>query len=85
MATQENLNKHMVKTITGWANTARVLWLKACEFDGIAPESKFVVFSEGNKYAKFYNQAMTQLFEARQQFADGGYVGLTVSGARQGK
>jgi hypothetical protein len=56
-----------------------------CEADGIPPDSKFVVFSNDNKYVQFYNQAQKQLWEAEQQYRDGGYVGLTIKGARQGK
>jgi len=31
------------------------LWNKACEFDRISPNSKFVVFSAKNPWAKKYN------------------------------
>jgi len=78
MAIQERLNKQGQKYIAGLANTIKVLWEKACEFDSVPVESKFVVFSDGNKFAKFYGIAMNQYFEARQQYVDGGYVGLSV-------
>jgi hypothetical protein len=32
------------------------LWVAACIFDGIDPQSKFVVFSNGNKAAERYNR-----------------------------
>jgi hypothetical protein len=41
---------------------ARSLWKEACGFDGIDPDSKFVVFSDGNKFAEFYNTAMHRYF-----------------------
>ena len=37
------------------------LWRKACEWDKILPESKFVVFSDDNPYLKEYNDAVGQL------------------------
>jgi len=36
----------------------RELWKKACEYDGIPPDSKFVTFSKDNPYAKLYNEAL---------------------------
>lgn len=38
--------------------TIRQLWIKACEFDGISPNDKFVVFSKANPWAKKYNTAV---------------------------
>ncbi len=35
--------------------TLKDLWIKACEADGIDPDSKFVVFSKDNRWAKKYN------------------------------
>jgi hypothetical protein len=40
------------------------LWKKACEFDKIPVDSKFVVFSDGNRAARLYNAAVCQ-FMAR--------------------
>lgn len=82
MPTQERLNKHGQMYIAGLANTARQLWVKACEADGIPPESKFVVFSDGNRFAVFYNLAVGQLLEARSEYAAGGYVGLRIVNGR---
>ena len=70
------------QVIAGWANTARVLWEKACEFDGIPPDSKFVVFSEENKYAKLHGVAMRQFFAAQNEAASGGYIGLEIVDGR---
>ena len=82
MPKQEQLNKQARDYIVGLRNTAQQLWIKACEFDGIPADSKFVVFSDENKFAKFYGIAMGQMFDARQQFADGGYVGLRIQQGR---
>ena len=75
---QERMNKQGLKYIAGLENTVRALWQKACEFDGIQFEAKFVVFSDGNKFAGFLNNAQLQLIEAREQYRAGGYVGLSV-------
>ncbi|MFH1031165.1 MAG: hypothetical protein V1767_01140 [Chloroflexota bacterium] len=75
---QEKINEQGQKYIAGLKATAGILWIKACEFDNIPPDSKFVVFSDENKFAKFYNQALLQMEEAKNQYAAGGYVGLTI-------
>lgn len=76
---QERMNKHGLKYIVGLQNTVRALWRKACEFDGVTVDAKFVVFSDGNKFARFLDNAQTQLIEARDQYRVGGYVGLRVN------
>jgi len=75
---QERLNRQGQAYISNLAATARQLWLKACDFDAIPPTTSFVVFSDGNKFAQFYNTCMARMFEARQEYAAGGYVGLTI-------
>ena len=40
----------------------KTLWKKACAFDKIPPDSKFVVFSDGNRAAKLYYAAVAKLF-----------------------
>ena len=82
MPAQERLNRQGQNYIVGLRNTARQLWIKACEFDGISPDSKFVVFSDGNRFAVFYNQAIGQMMQARQEYADGGYVGRHIANGR---
>ena len=44
------------------------LWIKACEYDSIEPESKFVVFSTANPWAKKYN-TLACLITQDAQFA----------------
>jgi len=39
--------------------TISELWQKACEYDGIPIDAKFVVFSDDNPWQKQYNKAMT--------------------------
>ncbi|MCK5602637.1 hypothetical protein KAR91_12225 [Candidatus Pacearchaeota archaeon] len=34
----------------------KALWLKACRFDNIPPDSMFIVFSDDNPYLKRYNR-----------------------------
>jgi rubrerythrin len=44
----------------------RELWIKACQWEGIPPESKFVAFSENNPYMKEYHEAMGRLLRFKQ-------------------
>ena len=82
MTKQETINRQGQKCIAGWKATVAHLWRKCCEYDSIAPESQFVVFSEGNPYSKFYDIAVRNLTEAREQYRVGGYVGLTIKQGR---
>lgn len=66
------------KFIAGMARTVKALWAKACEFDGIPVDSTFVVWSEGNKFAPFYERAMTQYLDACREYEAGGYVGVRI-------
>ena len=79
---QERMNKQGLKYIAGLENTVRALWASACKFEGIPVDAKFVVFSDGNKFAKFLDNAQTQFLEAREQYRAGGYVGLRVGDRR---
>jgi len=45
---------------------ARELWVKACEWEKIPPDSKFVIFSEDNPYMKEYHEAMGRLLRFKQ-------------------
>jgi hypothetical protein len=38
--------------------TVKEAWTKACKYDKVDPNSKFVVFSPKNPWAKKYNTAM---------------------------
>ena len=75
---QERMNKQGRDYIIAIRNTARVLWIKACEAEGVPSDSKFVVFSKENKFAEFYNIAMLRLQEAEAEYRAGGYVGLKI-------
>ena len=66
------------KFIVSMARTVKALWAKACEFDGIPVDSTFVVWSEGNKFAPFYERAMTQYLDACNEYEAGGYVGVRI-------
>ena len=46
------------------ARTVRTLWASACKFDGIPPESKFVVLSDENPHSVAYNEAMGRFMDA---------------------
>jgi hypothetical protein len=51
----------------------------ACKHDGIPADAKFVEFSDTNPYRKFVDRAAQQYFEAKREYAAGGYVGLTMT------
>ena len=42
------------------------LWIKACEWEKIPIESKFVVFSDENPYLEEYNEAISKLLRFKQ-------------------
>jgi hypothetical protein len=67
------------KFIAGMAATVKQLWVKACEADQIPPGSQFVVWSEGNKFAPFYERAMAQYLDACAEYEAGGYVGVRIA------
>lgn len=60
------------------AATVRKVWERACEHDGVAPDSPFVVFSGDNPFVQFHANAVTQLQEAQIAYRALGYVGLSV-------
>jgi hypothetical protein len=64
------------KFLAGMAATVKACWARACEADGIPVDSVFVVWSEGNKFAPFYDRAMAQYLAACCEYEAGGYVGL---------
>lgn len=82
MPSQKEINRTGQKYIVGLRQAVHGLWVKMCEEDKIPPDSEFVVFSDDNKFMPFYNQALTQLGEAEEQYRAGGYVGLKI-GNRQ--
>lgn len=53
------------------ANRVKSLWAQAIRFDNIQDDSKAVVvkFSDANPFVQEYQQAMANLFQARQQFS----------------
>lgn len=50
----------------------KALWNKACDYDKINRDSKFVNFSKGNPYAQSYNKAMGEAMKWRRIIAAGG-------------
>lgn len=79
---QTKLNKKGLAHMAALAAVCRQLWTKACEFDGIESSASFVVFSEGNPFVPFREKAVTELMRAKQEYAAGGYVGLTIEGGK---
>jgi len=81
-AFQQTINKQGMDYIEGLRATVHELWEKCCEEDQIPLGSKFCVFSDGNKYLPFYNNALAQLWEAEAQYKAGGYVGLRITSGK---
>ena len=79
---QKRINKQGLDYIAGLQAAVGQLYDKCCEEDQIPLGSKFCVFSDDNKYLPFYNNALTQLWEAEAQYKAGGYVGLQISHAK---
>lgn len=75
---QQSLNKLGRNHIDQLKRVVSQLWKQSCKHDGIDPVGKFVVFSDSNPYIKFYNLALAQLWQAKKDFACGGYVGLKI-------
>jgi len=49
----------------------QIMWKRACEYDKIAPESTFVVFSKRNPFESRYNQHMSVYLAACRRFEEG--------------
>jgi len=75
---QEQINKRGQEYIANLQATVHRLWAKCCEAEGIPADSKFVVFSNDNKFKSLYDQALKQLWQAQAEYAAGGYVGLAI-------
>ena len=61
------------------AATARAIYAKALEHDGLPPDSCMVVFSLDNPYVPYYDKAMEQYWEMALACAAHGYVGLSTA------
>ena len=81
-AFQERMNMGGQAYIAGLANTAKALWVKACEHDGIPPDSSFVVFSDDNPWVPLRDKAMRGYWAAKREYQAGGYVGLRIQNGR---
>ncbi len=44
----------------------RELWHKACLFEGVKPESRFVEFSKNNPHVAAYDKAVQKLFKTQK-------------------
>jgi len=80
MNTPEKLNKQGQQYIVDLAHAASDLWKRMMEDLGLPPDSKFVEanFLASSKYHKFYDIAQTRYWQAKQEYAVGGYVGLKI-------
>jgi hypothetical protein len=56
----------------------RRVWEAACKHDGIPTDTKFAVFSDGNPYTKFIDNAFAHYAACRREYESGGYVGLEI-------
>lgn len=58
--------------------TAKVLWERCCQHNGVRPDSFMVIFSDGNPFVPFYRKALEQFLEMRAACAVHGYTGLSM-------
>jgi len=56
------------------------VWFSACNYDNIPVNSNFVVFSEDNPFVFYINKAYQELIKRIDEYQNGGYVGLKISG-----
>ena len=69
--------------IAGLRKVIHQLWVKQCEHDGIDPTSLVAVFSEGNPFTIFANNAQKEYQEAMAaHHPGGGYVGLQIQAGK---
>ena len=57
----------MKKEVSKAFTKTRQLWILACNFDEILPDSHFVVWSIGNPYTKEYNKAMKNFLDLKDK------------------
>jgi hypothetical protein len=86
MAHSGRIERHRPGSAKDPLNQAAAAWRSAyraaCRHDGMPEDTQFAVFSAGNPFVQFVDKAATMLFEMQQQYAAGGYVGLTMKGNR---
>ena len=56
----------VLKPSGNFMENVRALWIKACEFDNIPTNSKFVVSSAANPYVAQYQKAMSLLLASKR-------------------
>ena len=86
MALQEKLNKQGQQHIINLAHITHQLWGKMMQDLNLPEDSKFVDADllETSQYHQFYDKALCQYWQAKADYANGGYVGLTIKSPRQG-
>ena len=61
------MNRKEADQLNAMKRDIRDSWTVACNHDGIAPDSKFVVFSDDNPAAKRHNELMGEYFKLRNR------------------
>lgn len=79
MSFVEEHSKSIINVPRQWAATVRACWESCCKYDGIDPDSKFVVFTDDNPFVKFYDIAVSRWRECQADAQVFGYVGLNMS------
>ncbi|GEM_PF-7047120 len=59
--------------------TSAQLFQRALEFEGYPPDTKFAVFSDDNPFVIFLDKVRTRAFEARSNYLNFGYEGLSIT------
>lgn len=78
----ERQDKARLMVPHAFANTAMAVWDSACERDGVAPSSAFVVFSPQNEMTQFSGPSQKEFIESVQSGLALGYVALEFQNGR---
>lgn len=64
------------------SSACKSAYAAACKHDGIPLDTKFAVFSENNPFVPFINGGMTEYMQAKQDYFNLGYCGMTIKNGR---
>lgn len=75
----ESICNHGLETIEAWHNTYLLCYANALKREGLPPDTKFAVFSDGNPVVPHLERAYRNWIESQREFASLGYVGLQLN------
>lgn len=62
--------------------TVKQVYISACKWDDILPDTQFAIFSKDNPFVPFYEKAINMLHDALVEYTQHGYTGLTIKNGR---